>query len=235
VSFIILTSYSSIAFAQIDSEAVAILDRMSNVITNLESCSFTLKTEYDIYNERLGLVKYSDVASVFLKAPDKLLVNKKGDKGQKNFYYDGNTFSYYSVDNNQFASIPVTLSIMEIIDSLHNEYGIDFPAADIFYPDLVDYLITNSDNLSYLGLTNVDDKECFQIAGTSDEITYQLWITNDESYLPLKMSIVYTNRTANPQYEALFQNWSLNPSLDDSMFNFIVPEGAIKIKLLKNN
>ena len=124
---------------------------------------------------------------------------------------------------------------METIDSLHNEYGIDFPAADIFYPDLVDDLLSYSDNLLYLGLTNIEDKECFHIAGTTDELTYQIWISNDGTFLPVKMAIVYTNMAANPQYEAKFENWSLNPSLQDSMFDFVVPTGAAKIKFAKKN
>jgi hypothetical protein len=235
ISFILLTAFSCNAFSQIDSEAVSILDNMSDKITNLESCSFVLKTEYDIYNNRLGLVKFSDEANVFLKAPDKLLVNKKGDRGHKDFYYDGKTFSYYSEDNNCYATAPAPSTILETIDSIHNELGIDFPAADIFYPDLVDNILANSDNLSYLGLTNVEDKECFHIAGTNDEFTYQIWIANDESYLPVKLIIVYTSKIGNPQYEALFRNWSLNPVLQDSMFDFAIPEGATKIKFAKKN
>ena len=226
---ILVTACLGNIFAQIDSEAVAILDSMSNVVTSLESCTFTLKTEYDVYSTRLGLIKMSDEANVFLKAPDKLLVNKKGDKGWKDFYYDGYTFSYYSADNNQYASVPAPPTIMETIDSLHNYFGIDFPAADFFYPDLVDTMIANATNLSYMGLTTVEGKECFHIAGTNDEFTYQMWIASDEMRLPVKLVIVYVNQPGSPQYEATFRNWFLNPSLDDEMFNFDIPKGANRI------
>jgi len=57
IIIILLSVCSGNALAQIDSEAVVILDSMSSVITDLESCSFVLKTEYDVYNNRLGLVK----------------------------------------------------------------------------------------------------------------------------------------------------------------------------------
>jgi hypothetical protein len=234
-SLILLTAYSGTVFAQIDSVAIVILDSMSSITTNLESCSFILKTEYDIYNDRLGLVKHTEAANVFLKAPDKFLVKREGDKGHKDFYYDGKTFSYYSADNNQYALIPAPPTIMETIDSIQNEYGVEFPASDIFYPDLVDDILANSDNLAYLGLTNLGDKECFHIAGTNTELTYQIWIANDGSYLPSKLAIVYTSKAGYPQYEALFQGWTLNPVLQDSMFDFIVPEGAVKIKVLKKN
>lgn len=228
LSFLLLSAFSGVSFAQIDSAAIVILDSMSSVVTNLESCSFVLKTEYDIYNERLGLVKNSDIANVFLKAPDKLLVNRNGDKGKKDYYYDGKTFSYYSADNNQYATIPAPSTIMETIDNISSEYGVEFPAADIFYPDLIDEILEKSDNLSYLGFTIVEEKECFHIAGTTEEITYQIWITGDD-FLPIKMAIVYTDKPGNPQYEALFLKWNLNPNLEDSMFDFVSPQGATKI------
>jgi hypothetical protein len=235
LSIVLISVSSRKASSQIDSEAVAILDTMSNVVTELESCSFTLKIQYDIYSERFGLIKNSDVSKVFLKAPDKLFITKKGDKGNKELYYDGKTLTYYSKDNHQYATVSAPPTIMETIDSVSNEFGIEFPAADIFYPDLIDSILANANNLSNLGLTEIDEKECFHIAGTNDDFTYQLWIANDGSFLPIKMAIVYTNKTANPQYEALFQNWNLNPVLEDSMFNFIVPTDARKIKILKNN
>jgi hypothetical protein len=231
--FICSLACSNNTFAQIDSEAVYILDKMNDVVANLESCTFTLKTEYDVYNNRLGLVKLSDESQIFLKGPDKLLVNKKGDRGIKDFYYDGTTFTYYSADNNQYASIPAPPTIIETIDSIHNEYGVDFPAADIFFPDFVDELIEISRDMSYLGITIVEENECYHIAGVTDEITYQLWITKTEQYLPVKMSIVYTNKTGNPQYEGIFRQWVLNPALDDSMFKFKIPENARKIKIEK--
>jgi hypothetical protein len=235
IIFILFTAYSGKSFSQIDSVAVVILDNMSDVVTNLESCSFTLRTEYDIYSTRLGLVKHSDVSDVYMKAPDKILVNRNGDMGQKDFYYDGKTFSYYSKDINIYASVPAPSTILETIDSLNDGYGLEFPAADIFYPDLIDDILENSDNLSYLGLTDIEGKECFHIAGTAKELTFQIWVTNDKLFLPAKMIIVYTRKTGNPQYQAVFQNWNLNPTLQNSMFDFTVPPDAVKISLKKKN
>jgi hypothetical protein len=225
ISLVTLSVLSKPAFTQIDSEAVTILDSMSCVVSGLGSCSFTLNTEYDTYSGLLGLIRNSDEASVFLKAPDKFYVKRDGDKGNKSFYYD----------NNQYASVPAPSTIMETIDSIHNEYGIDFPAADIFYPDIVDDIVANSDALSYLGMTMVEGKICHHIAGVNKELTFQVWIANDETYLPVKMAIVYTSKAGNPQYQAIFRNWSLNPELQDSMFDFVIPAGASKIKFLKKN
>src|SRR4030095_4464217 len=218
--------------AQVDSVAVSILDKMSDVLTALNTCSLKLKTEYDIYDDQLGLVKNSDKGDIFLKGPDKVLVKHKGDKGNKEFYYDGKNLTYYSVDNNQYATAPAPPTIMEMIDEFHDKYGMDFPAAELFYPDLVDEILEVSNIIAYLGITNVEDKDCYHIAGATDSLTYQLWVANDGSFLPVKIGIVYTIKLGAPQYEAVYSNWELNPALDDSMFDFAVPSGAKKIKII---
>jgi hypothetical protein len=218
--------------AQVDSIAVSILDNMSDILSNLSSCKLHLNTQYDIYNEQLGLVKNSDQADIFLKAPNKVLVQRWGDKGKKNVYYDGATLTYYSIDNKQYATAPAPATIMDMIDEFHDKYGIDFPAADVFYADFVDQLLDISNTLAYLGVTNVNDKECFHIAGATDSLTYQIWVTKDGTFLPVKIGIVYLMKPGTPQYEAMYSAWELNPAIEDSMFDFIPPPDVKKIKLI---
>lgn len=233
--FFILLLLQAETRAQYDTVAILILDKMSDMIVDLDACSFKFETQYDVYNDELGLIKHSDIASVYLKGPDKLMVNKRGDRGHKGFWYNGSKFNYYSYDANQYATIDAPSGIIEMIDQVNKEYGVDFPAADLFYPSFVDDILITADYLRYLGLTNVDGKECFHIAGTSDDNTFQIWVANDEFFLPVKMALVYTNQTGNPQYEAVFKDWCLNPVLPDAMFEFPAPPKATKIELKKTN
>lgn len=122
ITIILLTAFTNITIAQIDTTAVVILDKMSNVICDLKTCSFKLKTEYDISDNRLGLVTHSEEANVFLKAPDKALINRKGDKGKKDFFYNGKTFTYFSYDNYQYATVQAPPTIMEMIDGINNAF-----------------------------------------------------------------------------------------------------------------
>lgn len=220
---------------RIDTVAVAILDKMSAMIGDLNSCGVTVKSNYDINSRELGLVKHSDEDQLFLHGPDKLLLRSEGDKGSRDFYFNGKTLSYYSLDKNQFGQIETPVSLMEMIDTVNKLYGIEFPVADFFYPTFVDDLLAESKNLVYLGLTKVDGKECFHIAGTAADKTFQFWIANDAYYLPVKMVIVYTSKELNPQYEAVLSNWQVNPSLPDALFEFTAPPKAKRIKLIPLN
>jgi len=216
---------------KIDTVAVTILDKMSAMIGDLSSCSVTIRSNYDVRSKELGLVKHSDEEQLFLHGPDKLLIRSEGDKGSRDFIYNGETLSYYSMDKNQYGQIRIPASIMEMIDTVNKLYGIEFSGADFFYPGFVDDILSESKALVYLGLTKVDGKECFHIAGTASDKTFQFWISNDAFTLPLKMVIIYTGKELSPQYEAVLTGWQVNPTLPDALFNFSAPPKAKKIKL----
>ena len=217
---------------KIDTVAVSILDKMSALIGDMSSCSVTVNANYDVHNQDLGLIKRANKSQVFLQGPDKLLIRSDGDKGSRAFYYNGTTLSYYSMDKNQYAQIETPSTIVSMIDTVNKTYGIEFPAADFLYPGFVDDILSQAKNLVYLGITTVDGKECFHIAGTTDDKTFQFWVSDDAFSLPVKVVIVYTKKELNPQYEAILSDWNINPVFPDALFEFTVPPQAKKIKLV---
>ncbi len=228
----VMTKAQTPQVRRIDTVAVAVLDRMSAVIGELGSCTVTIKSNYDITSKELGLIKHSDEEQLFLHGPNKLLVKSEGDRGSRDFYFDGSKLTYYSMDKNQYGQIEASMSLVEMIDTVSKLYGIEFPAADFLYPSFVDDILTESQELVYLGLTKVDGKECYHIAGKGSDKTFQFWISSDAYCLPLKMVIVYTNREMNPQYEAVLTDWQVNPTLPDALFSFAIPHRAQRIKLV---
>ena len=217
---------------RIDTVAVAILDKMSAVIGDLSSCSVTIKSNYDITSKELGLIKHSDEQQLFVHGSDKMLVKSDGDRGSRDFYFDGTKLSYYSLDKNQYGQIDASMSLVEMIDTVSKLYGIEFPAADFLYPSFVDDILSESKELIYLGLTKVDGKDCYHIAGKASDKTFQFWISDDAYTLPVKMVIVYTSQEMNPQYEAVLSDWQVNPNLPDALFTFTIPHRAQRVKLV---
>jgi hypothetical protein len=217
---------------RIDTVAVSILDKMSTVIGELGSCSLTVKSNYDIVSRELGLIKHSDEEQLYLHGSNKLLVRAEGDRGTRYLSYNGKTLTYFSLDKNQYGQIESSSPVMEMIDTVNKLYGIDFPAADFFYPTFVDDILAETTNLVYLGMTKVDGKDCFHIAGTAKDKTYQFWIADDAFYMPVKMVIVNTSKEFSPQYEAVLTDWKLNPDLPDALFEFTAPPKAKKIKMV---
>lgn len=216
-----------------DTLAVLIIDRMSDVIGDLESCSFKLNTANDVADpSSKTLIKYFSDYEVYLSGPNKMLVNTHGQKGHRKFLYNGEQLAYYSFDENNYGIIDAPSNIIATIDSLHAQYDFDFPAGDFFYPAFTDDLIQASDSIRYMGMVKIGGKEYFDIMAYGKEINVQFWINNDAYNLPGRFAITYKNKEKNPQYLALFSDWQINPQLPAAMFNFLPPPDANKVTIM---
>ena len=229
--FLLLLALNLAAFSQtksLDSTALLILERMSSVITELNSCRLKAHSSYDEYVSGLGLIKHNEDADLLMKGPNKLYLSINGLRGQRTFFYNGKTLSYYSFSNNRYAQIPAPKTIHGMADSIYSKFGVDLTAIDFFFPDFIDVLKQNSSFLTMLGQVNLNGRPCFQIAGAMDSISYQIWVTNDPFFLPVKAALVYTAKEMNPQFMVDYE-WDLNQIYPDAIFEFTAPPGALRI------
>jgi hypothetical protein len=231
----LLLSVPTLLFAQqsfYDTTAISLLNRMGSVIGDMRSCEFALNTSNDVIDMELGLVKYFTLNRVYLVGPDKMLVDSHGEKGHRGLWYNGEKLVFYSYSENNYAVIDAPPTIISTIDTVNKNYGIDFPAADFFYPTFTLDLIDNNDEIILAGKSRINDKECFHIIAKNDYMSTQIWISDDALCLPVKMVVVDYSEMPNAQYEATFSNWKINSDYPDAMFDFTPPPNANKVRLL---
>lgn len=205
--------------------AVDHLDKLSETIGNLNSCSYTLNTL--VHNSTES--EFINEHDVYMRGPDKMHVHTNGTKGNKGFWYDGSSFAYFSYNKSTYDTLSAPGNIIAAIDQVHNEYGIDFPAADFFYPTFTDDILDNFNEVILVGDENIDDVDCVVILASNDDNVLKIWIEKD-SDLPHKMSIQPSDKSIG-SYEAIFSNWRINPSLPDMLFEFAPPPNSKREKL----
>ncbi len=232
-------SFSQVLESDVDTVALVILDRMSSIIGDLESCSFSVEIAEDtpdntffVPEDSLGLIKQFTSSEVYMVGPDKLLVNSNGDNGHRGFWYNGSELAFYSYDYQYYALLDGEANILDMIYQVSEHYDVDFPAADFFNPYFTDDLLEQSQKLKYLGTSMIDGTRCFHIISSNSERNVQIWITDDALALPKKMVIVSYTEDYYPQYEITFDEWELNPSLPASLFDFVPPPNAVMITMV---
>jgi len=77
--------------------------------------------------------------------------------------------------------------------------------------------------------------ECYHILAVGKELSVQIWISNDALSLPVKYMIVYHQYDGNPQFDATFSDWQINPNLPDAIFDFTPPAGASPLRIISKN
>ena len=234
IVFLVLTALNTQAQkAKYDTVATIILDRMSDIIGELTSCSFKLNASYDTPDKGFGLIKRFNEHEVYMAGPNKMLVNTRGEKGHRGYWYNGIQLVYFNYTENNYGAIDAPPTIMETIEKINHDYGIEFPAADFFYPSFTDDLIATSEKISFLGTCDVNGINCFHIAVHSKDMDMQIWIANDATTLPVKYVIVYNNsKDYVGQFAGEFSNWNLNQNLPDAIFEFTAPPDASRLTII---
>ncbi len=222
-------SPSDIKEGKYDTSAIENLDKLSEKIGELSSCSYTLNTNLNKLGKSNKLRNFINEHDVYMQGPDKFYIHSTGTNGRKGFWYNGNRFSYYSFDRNVFDTIGVQGNILEVIDNLHHKFGINFPAADFFYPTLTDDLIENFDEVMSLENISIDEVEYLIIEASNIDKVIEIWIEK-ETYLPYKLSI-FSLDDSGLSYEAVFSNWRVDPNLPDMLFEFKPSELSIREQL----
>lgn len=217
-----------------DSTAIYLLDRMTDVIGDLQSCSVVIHTAIDEEDLSYGPVRHYGIAELSLSGPDKMLVTTRNDKGHRQYMFNGKQLAYYSFNENNYGIVPAPLTTVELIDQFHQLYGIDFPGGDFFYPTFTDDLMASFPEIRFVGRTVLDGKECFHLLARNKEMVAQFWIANDALTLPVKMLIV-ESANDHKQYEATYSQWVINPVLPSAMFDFLPPSGANRLRIVAKN
>jgi len=215
----------------IDSTSIFILDKMNDIIGDLESVSFNVVTATDKVNAKQDIETHFSKSSVSMVGPDKLVSRTKGDRGSYGIWYDGSFVSYYSFDENNYVTLEAPDNIITMMDSMHVSFDFKFPAADFFYPSFTDDIIDAFDTVQYIGKKMIEGEECFHIMATNNEMHVQIWISNKTGMLPKKLLIINISEN-NLQIESTFNDWNLNPNIPESVFDFLPPPNARLISIL---
>lgn len=222
--FLASCSSSDTKEGKYDTFAIESLDKMSETIGELNSCSYTLNTIVEKPNESNELSSSQFEHDVYMRGPDKYYMHTVGTNGKKSFWYNGSRFSYYSFNKNVFDTLSVQGNILEAIDFLHHKFGLDFPAADFFYPTLTDDLMENYSEV--VSLENTQEEDYIIIEAVNSEKVIEIWIDKN-SYLPYKLNMSSIDDSG-ISYQAVFSNWRVNPSLPDMLFEYEPSENSTR-------
>jgi hypothetical protein len=209
-----------------------ILRQTSDYLSSLEKFSFhTENTTEEVWTSG-EKVQFGDAVDVFVQRPNKLVAKTAGDKQSQEFYYDGKSITLFSRGMNLYAQLEAPATIEAALDHARESVKLEAPLADIVYKDFYTALREDINAGVYVGLHSVDGTKCHHLLLSRDDIDVQIWIEESETPVPRKLIITEKWVTGAPQFTARITQWDLSPTLKDSLFAFVRPEKARKIKFL---
>jgi hypothetical protein len=214
----------------VDPASIAALTSMSAYLRTLKTFQVEAATATDEVLEDGQLVKYNGTTNIVAQFPNKLLADVSSDRNERQYVYDGKTFTLLARRAGYYATVPAPATVRELADVLSAKYDIEVPLSDLFLWGAPGWNSASITSAVDIGPGEVGGTTCEHYAFRQEGVDWQLWIQKGDFPLPRKLVITTTTDPARPQHTAIY-TWNLAPSVNDAAFTFTPPSGARKIVL----
>jgi hypothetical protein len=218
---------------KIEPKADETLKAMSKYLAGLKAFSFQADESFDEVPEGGQKLQLSNRRKVTIQRPNHVASEFEGDTGNRLFFYDGTLLTVVDREKKSFGTFPLRRPIDEMLDALHERFGMNLPLADFLFSDPYKALAEHAQTGRYVGLHHAAGVKCHHLAFTQPNIDWQIWIDAGANPAPRKFVITYKQTPGEPQFAAVIAHFDPAPKTDDTTFRFAPPAEYSRIRLLE--
>ena len=167
--------------------------------------------------------------SLLLQRPDRLYLENHGDKGRRDFYYDGKSVTIADIDAKLYGRFEAPPTIEAMLDDAMARFDVALPLADLASADPCAALEANARRGWYLGEHYFAGELSHHLFLSSNDVDVQLWIATGKEPVFRKIVLTYTNEPDKPQYGVVLSGWDFAPRYDASVFQYTPPADVRRI------
>ncbi|MCP4265748.1 MAG: DUF2092 domain-containing protein [Candidatus Brocadiaceae bacterium] len=225
-------SYDQKSSSVVDPTVDKTLRQMCDYLKSAEQYTFRSQATFEKVAISGQKLEYGETVNVSVRRPDRLHAVVVGDLINNRFWYDGKSITMLDTDLNIYATTHASADIDSALGFAAESLGITAPLADFVVSDPYTDLTQNAKSATYVGLHEINGVKCHHLAFTQENLDWQIWIEDGRMQVPRKIVITYKLEEGMPQYTAVLSDWNFSPHLPESVFAFIAPVNAEKIKFM---
>lgn len=216
----------------VEPRAIAALERMGAFLRDQQSFTVRMSTETDYVLDNGQKVQLGATGDVRVRRPDRLRADIESDRKDRQYYYDGTSFTIYGPKVGFYATVSAPPTILQTADMLQEKYGLELPMVDLFRWGTDEADTGEITGASYIGVAKVDGVDTDQYAFRQPGLDWQIWIQRGEKPVPKKLVLTTTDDRARPE-RTVELSWELGVRHPDSDFAFTPPKDSQQIKLVE--
>jgi len=210
-------------------QAMAALHRMADFLATLKTFEITSASSRDEIVDGDMKIQKNALNTVTVRLPDRLYASIHGDDRDLQFFYDGQAVTLYSRNHNYYATKPAPSTVRTTLDTIQTRLNVTIPLADIIQMAAGENVLQEVSRAGYIGTSSIEGAVCDHVAVRQPNVDWQVWVERGSTPLPRKLVITSKTKPLQPQYTAVL-TWNLMPRIDDELFTFVPPAGAVRIK-----
>ncbi|MCY2932402.1 MAG: DUF2092 domain-containing protein [Planctomycetota bacterium] len=154
--------------------------------------------------------------TLFLRRPDKLAVQYRGDMYDRNVIYDGTGVTLLNLRKNFYWRAAAPATIPAALEALARDYRVSMPLAELVTSDFGALTAALREG-RYLGTDAVGDRTYHHLGFREDAVDWEVWLEADGPALPRRYAVTYKQLPGAPRYVATVVSWDTGP-VPDSCF-----------------
>ncbi len=211
-------------------EAADILKAMAKYMAGLPAFNVTVRQGYDVVQSTGQKIEFGETRHISMDRPNRLRVEEVASDGTRDLaIFDGRTITVLKADSGVYAQAPQPGTVDDGLVYLVRDLKLRMPLAQVFSSRLPDELPGRVKDIDFVETTDIYGVPTDHIAGRTDSVDFQFWITEGDHPLPLRVVITYRHAPGEPQFWANFTDWNTSPKFASNVFQFIPPQGARQI------
>lgn len=212
--------------------AIEAMHIMSKYLRSLKKFSVNADVSFDEVLPNGQKVLLNKNVEIRADMPSKLWARSANKYTQREFFFNGQTFSLYTENLGYYASVDVPGTIGEAVVKANLKYDIEVPLVDLFLWGTKADSSADVDEAIIVGVEKVSGVDCNQFAFREKDFDWQICIQRDGTPLPLKL--VVTEKDAKAQPQSIFVlKWDTAPDLSKQNYTFTPHSGDQKISFGK--
>jgi len=211
-------------------QAREILMRMARFLSTAQSFSVSLNSGYDAVQNSGQKIEFDERRKMIINRPDRLRAETERSDGSKvSVVLTGKEIVLVDPTNNVYAIAPQPGGLDESIVYFVSNLGMRLPLAVLLVSQAPGEFEDRVRTIDYVEKTNILGTPSHHLAGRTDTVDFQFWISDGEQPFPQRIVLTYRTEPGQPQFWAQFADWRLSPAISASTFSPQIPAGAQKI------
>ena len=211
-------------------DARARMTAMAEHLASLPSVTFAFRAGYDVVQPSGQKIEFGETRRITLARPNQLRVEEVAGGGSRDLaLFDGKNITVFNADANVFARTPQPGTVDDALIYFVRDLRMRMPLARLLTTQLPSEWPKRVRALDYVEAIEIDGVQTHHVAGRTDAVDFQYWITDGPRPLPLRVVLTYANEPGQPQFWASFTNWNTSPQFGKAAFEFVPPKDAHQI------
>lgn len=208
-------------------QAAELLKSMTVYLAGLQSFSVNFRDGYDVVQSTGQKIEFGETRRVMVARPDHLRVEQVASDGKSDLaIFDGRNIFVLDADANVYAQAPQPATFDDALAYFVRDLRMRMPLALLLATRLPEVLPGRVKSIDYVESTSILGVPTHHIAGRTDSVDFQCWITSGAQPLPLRIVITYRHAPGEPQFRADLANWNTRPQFAKGTFQFVPPKEA---------